>query len=356
MKYIITFAFCLIALFDASAQEYEWVKLKTEPYRGKQDDIYFINEQRGWYINGYGKIYSTSDGGQNWQMQFEKKGTFFRCIAFIDSLTGFVGTVGTEYFPNVTDTIPLYKTTDGGKTWQPVAYIGNYVKGLCAMEIVKEQFINHGAIGYKHHIYAVGRVGSPANFLVSHDNGDTFAAMDMSKYCAALYDIKMMDKNNGFACASTTPEIEQSNACILKTNDGGKTWSKVYQSTRPFENSWKMFFPTPKVGYATIQSYNPDTTATTQRFIKTTDGGATWKEYLLAEDNKARSFGVGFLDENIGYIGTMNTGYETRNGGQTWTKINLGIACNKIRILKKPDGALYGYAIGVNVLKLERKK
>ena len=330
---------CFFASLSIYAQEYGWTKLKTEPYRGKQDDIYFINEHHGWYINGYGKIYTTTDGGKTWQIQLEQKGTFFRCIAFIDSLTGFAGTVGTDYFPSVSDTIPLYKTTNGGKTWEPAHYTGNYVKGLCAIDIVKEQYINHGTIGYKHHIYAVGRVGSPANLLVSHDNGETFTAIDMSKYCSALYDIKMLDKNIGFACASTTQAIEQSNACILKTSDAGKTWTKVYQSKLPFETSWKLSFPTPKIGYATIQSYNPDSTVTRQHFIKTTDGGATWNEYVLCEDYKARSFGVGFLDENVGYIGTMNTGYETRDGGRTWTTINLGMACNKIRILKKSDGS-----------------
>jgi hypothetical protein len=108
-----------------------WYKLNTNRYAGKQDDITFINEKEGWYVNGFGSIYHTKDGGESWEKLLEKKGTFFRCIAFIDSLTGFAGTVGTDYFPNVTDTIPLYGTIDGGKTWNPVSYAGPYVKGLC---------------------------------------------------------------------------------------------------------------------------------------------------------------------------------------------------------------------------------
>ena len=28
----------------------------------------------------------------------------------------------------------------------------------------------------------------------------------------------------------------------------------------------------------------------------------------------------------------MNTGYETKDGGKTWTKVNLGMACNKISL------------------------
>jgi photosystem II stability/assembly factor-like uncharacterized protein len=350
-KYI-SFIVILLLCKTVLSQDYQWVKLKTEPYKGKQDDIYFVNEKTGWYINGAGKIFKTNDGGENWNLQLEQPGTFFRCIAFIDSLHGFAGTVGTDYFPNVTDTIPLYKTIDGGKKWEPVHYLGKYVKGLCALDIVKEEFINHGEIGYKYHIYGVGRVGSPANLIVSHDNGKTFTSADMNQYCSALYDIKMFNKKEGFVCASTTEDIESSHALILHTIDEGKTWQKVYESNRPFEVSWKIFFPSKMVGYATIQSYNPDTTIVTQHFIKTIDGGKEWKEYVFCEDYKSRSFGIGFIDENIGFIGTSTSGFKTTNGGLNWNKTDLGKACNKIRIVKDPAGKIYGYAIGVNVYKL----
>jgi len=330
-----------------------WKKLNTERYPGKQDDITFINEKEGWYVNGYGSIYHTKNGGETWAKQLEKKGTFFRCIAFVDSLRGFAGTVGTDYFPNVTDTIPLYGTTDGGKTWNPVSYAGPYVKGLCAMDIVKEQFINHGKTDYKIHIYAVGRVGSPANMMVSHDGGLTWTSNSMDKDCKMLFDIKMLDKNNGFACAASDEDLEKSNAVILKTNDGGKSWKKVYQSERPFECTWKVSFPTKEVGYVTIQSYNPDSNVKQQRIAKTTDGGNTWNEINLIEDAGAREFGIGFIDENHGFVGTMNSGYETKDGGLTWTTVNLGMACNKIRIYKDANGKVYGYSIGVDVFKGE---
>jgi photosystem II stability/assembly factor-like uncharacterized protein/dienelactone hydrolase len=337
---------------ETKLPEKGWRKLNTERYPGKQDDIAFINENEGWYVNGYGNIYHTNDGGENWEKQLEKKGTFFRCIAFVDSLNGFAGTVGTDYFPNVTDTIPLYRTTDGGKTWNPVSYEGPYVKGLCAIDIVKEQFINHGKTDYKVHIYAVGRVGSPANMMVSHDGGLTWKSNSMDKDCKMLFDIKMFDKQTGFACAATDEAIEKSNALILKTNDGGKTWKKVYQSKRPFETTWKVSFPTEKVGYVTIQSYNPDPSAIQQRVAKTTDGGETWQEINLVEDASAREFGIGFIDENHGFVGTMNSGYETKDGGKTWSTIDLGRACNKIRIYRDANGKVYGYAIGVDVFKL----
>ncbi|WP_194778467.1 WD40/YVTN/BNR-like repeat-containing protein [Pararhodonellum marinum] len=346
---ILTLMLFFSAVLILQAQEFKWKKLQTEAYPGKQDDIAFINPLQGWYVNGAGNIYHTEDGGVSWVKQWEKKGTFFRTIAFVDENIGFAGTVGTDYFPNVSDTIPLYGTQDGGKSWHPVAYSGPYVKGLCAIDIVREQYINHGKTDYKVHLFAVGRVGSPANLLVSHDGGATWTSQSLQESGKMLFDIKMFDKNTGIACSASDEDISKSNALILKTIDGGKTWSKVYQSDRPLEITWKASFPTEQIGYVTIQSYDPNNTQ--QRIAKTTDGGNTWKEMDLWEDAGAREFGIGFIDELHGYVGTVNSGFETRDGGMTWEKIDLGMACNKIQIYKE-EQKTYGYAIGVDVFKL----
>ena len=305
IKFIIATTFAIVSIITVYAQDITWKKLETEDYKGKQDDITFIDENTGWYVNGFGNIFHTEDGGATWQNQLKKEGTFFRTIAFIDKNVCFAGTVGTDYFPNVKDSIPLYGTKDGGKTWNPVKYKGPYVKGLCAIDVVKEQVINSGNIDYKYHLFAVGRVGSPANFMVSHDSGETWTSNSMDKDCKMLFDIKMFNKIEGFACAASSDDMATSNAVILKTKDGGKTWKKVYQSKRPFECTWKASFPTKKVGYVTIQSYNPDEKVNQQHVAKTIDSGKTWKELDLVADAKSREFGVGFIDENHGFVGTI---------------------------------------------------
>ena len=142
---------------------FTWTKLQTEPYRGKQDDIFFVTPQLGFYVNGSGRIYKTNDGGTTWVKKLDRPGTYFRCIAFVDDRRGFAGNIGTDYFPGVTDTTPLYETRDGGETWTAVTTIvGSPVKGLCAIDIVKEPFINAGKLDHRIHIHAAGRVGGPS--------------------------------------------------------------------------------------------------------------------------------------------------------------------------------------------------
>lgn len=339
----------------APSGRYPWVKLRTEPFRGKQDDIFFITPEIGWYVNGSGKIYKTTDGGATWVEKLNQPGTYFRAIGFIDEQRGFAGNIGTDYYPKVTDTIPLYETSDGGETWKPVTRIkGPAVKGICAIEIVSKPFINAGKLGYKSTVYAAGRVGGPAFLLKSTDGGDSWESLDLSGSCGMILDIKFFDEKTGIISAGSDASVEKSNALILMTTDGGKKWTKRYQSNRPYELTWKSSFPTRQVGYVTVQSYNPDKTVTRRVVAKTTDGGKTWTEIPLADDFNLREFGIGFIDKNLGWVGGSTTGYETTDGGKTWKPVEMGKAVNKIRLLKTAGGFV-GYAIGVDVYKLEHR-
>ena len=330
-----------------------WRKLTTEPYRGKQDDIYFVNENVGWYVNGAGKIFHTQDGGGTWQLQLDQPGTFFRCVAFMNDQHGFAGNIGPGYFPGVTDDVPLYETVDGGKTWKAVTSIeGEPIAGLCALQVLKEEFVNAGNLETRTRIIGVGRVGGPTAMIVSDDAGATWQQIAIQDHAAMAFDVHFFNRNDGFIAASTSSDVTESNALILSTSDGGKTWTKAWQSRRPYELTWKIAFPTRNVGYVTIQSYNPDPTVTNRFVAKTIDGGRTWSEIPLVSDAKVREFGIAFLDENIGWIGAMPNGFQTTDGGATWQAIEMGNAVNKIRLLKTDTGHV-GYAIGVEVHRID---
>ena len=65
-----------------------------------------------------------------------------------------------------------------------------------------------------------------------------------------------------------------------------------------------------------------------------------------------QQFGIGFVDEKFGWVGTRNTGFETRDGGKTWRKIEFGKAVNKIRVLRS-GSAVCAFAIGTNVARID---
>jgi photosystem II stability/assembly factor-like uncharacterized protein len=343
-------------LATAGAPNTGWRKLSTVDFRGKQDDIAFASATRGWYCNGEGNIYRTDDAGATWARQLSQPGTYFRCLAFVNEQHGYAGNVGTDYYPGVTDTTPLYETRDGGTTWKPVTGLtGPVVKGLCAIDVLHSRFINAGVLDQRVVIHAAGRVGGPAFLMRSLDGGASWRTLDLNAQAGPILDVKFFDEANGLLLCGSDASTERSNALILRTQDGGVTWTKAYQSNRPFEITWKASFPTRQVGFVTVQNYNPDKTVSQRVVVKTTDGGRTWQEIPLVDDHAVRQFGVGFVNPLEGWVGTTSGGFETRDGGLTWQKVAMGRYTNKIRIVPVPGapGGYNAYAIGIDVWKYE---
>ena len=329
-----------IVLVDAS-----WQTVPTDPYKGKRDDIHFASESVGYYGTGAGELFRSGDGGLSWTRIWHQPGTFVRAIGFLDEQNGFLGNVG-DYYPGVSDTNPLYRTRDGGRTWTPVDIGGQPVPGICAIDVLKTRGIYQGDLRDIDVIHAAGRVGGPARLLRSTDGGETWSYIDLSQRAGMILDVKFTDANTGFVFAGSNSDIKQSEALILKTNDGGRTWRAVYRSGRKLENSWKGSFPDPRTGYATVQTYDPERQQ--QVILKTIDGGETWAELALVSDPKARQFGIGFATPQIGWVGTAIGGFETRDGGASWATAPIAKAANKFR-MRAADGTPKITAIGTEV-------
>jgi photosystem II stability/assembly factor-like uncharacterized protein len=348
----LAFAGATLMALPTFATEPNWQKLPTEPFKGKQDDISFVDPDHGWYGNGQGKLYRTTNGGAAWEKIWDQPGTFIRAVGFVDQKNGFLGNVGTDYYPGVTDKNPLYRTRDGGVTWDAVTAPGiEKVAGICGIDILPVRRIFQGEMVTTHIITAAGRVGGPAMMLRSDDSGETWRVIDLRAHAGMILDVKFVDAKTGFVCASGVSAEGDGDALILMTRDAGATWGPVWRSKRKQENCWKMCWPSKRVGYATVQSY--DETAGTRRVvIKTVDGGKSWRELPLVDEAGVREFGIGFVDEKRGWVGTVKIGYETRDGGKSWSPVTMGKAVNKIRVTRGPGFARV-FAIGVEVHRLD---
>ncbi len=83
----------------------------THPLSGLTDDIYalyFVDQYNGW-MAGSGFIKYTGDGGLNWQTQLST-GALIESLYFIDNMNGWAaGATG-----------KIFRTTDGGENWEDV--------------------------------------------------------------------------------------------------------------------------------------------------------------------------------------------------------------------------------------------
>lgn len=325
----------------------EWRTFTTEAYRGKRDSVSFVDETHGWYGTGAGDLFRTVDGGESWQKVASRPGTFVRAVGFIDRQNGFIGNVGTDYYPGVTDETPLYRTRDGGVTWEAVDTGTATIKGVCAIDILSTKRIYQGELRPRTVIHAAGRVGGPTGILRSVDGGDTWSVIDMAPHAGMILDVKFFDENTGLVFASTSATPNAAQGLVLRTEDGGKTWREVYRSGRPFELIWKASFPdNGAVGYATVQSYDPE--RATQLVIRTDDQGRSWREIEIAQDKTARQFGIGFASADVGFVGTAAGGFATRDGGKTWERAPIARAANKFQTVRTAKG-LRMFAIGTEV-------
>src|SRR5262249_9091122 len=150
-------------------------------------------------------------------------------------------------------------------------------------------------------VRAGGRVGGPAGILESFDEGRTFHARDMTGVTGMILDIHFVDANTGFIAGASEQSEDKAHARILKTDDGGKSWRAVFNSDRAGDNNWKLAFPTPQVGYATIISYQAPADKARGYVVKTEDGGEHWHRLTVTTDRDWIPYGINFLDNDIGW-------------------------------------------------------
>jgi photosystem II stability/assembly factor-like uncharacterized protein len=127
-------------------------------------------------------------------------------------------------------------------------------------------------------------------------------------YSFILYDVSFPPGQSSTGYAVGSSSTYNGNGIILKTNDGGQSWSQISVGTIPGLEA--VAFTSTDVGYAGgWQNY----------FIKTTDGGATWNQINV---NAGIWYfkEVEFWDANLGMTSTSDPQiYVTSDAGATWT-------------------------------------
>lgn len=279
------------------------------------DDVYFIDDNLGWALNGYyAGAYKTTDGGLSWELKFHENEIpgdyYFRNIEFLDANIGFIGALGADFF----------KTVDGGETWSIVSNIPTATQAICGI---------HALTGTTT-VYACGAYFTPAYIIKSIDSGANWQYIDMSSYATALVEVKFVNENLGYAAGS-----DANGAIVLKTTNGGTTWTSIFNSTIAGEYIWKLQFIENDTDVIFGSLYS--TGINEGKLIKSFDAGVTWTS-LTAPETGVQA--LGFVSQTKGWMGGHNTGFfETVDGGQNWTDLNLGGNLNRIFVL--PNNLAY---------------
>ena len=252
-------------------------------------------------------FFKTTDGGLNWDLQLELEGVYIRNIEFLNENIGFLGTLDGGFF----------KTTDGGAHWivQQNIVPGDSFNVICGLD----------AVG-THTIYGCGTYYGPAYVIKSVDSGTTWQYIDMSAYAESLVEVLFVDETTGFASGGSA-----AGGVILKTTDGGTSWTPIYHTGINGEWIWKMqrLFSNPNVMFGSVESFAP----LTGKLIKSVDGGQNWVSKPVPDTDIQ---GVGFITENHGWMGGHHTGFlETFDAGTTWTTTGFGGNLNRVQVFNE---------------------
>jgi len=167
-----------------------WTRLNVSGnQQGGYSNIYFTDALHGCAV-GRGVIWTTIDGGQNWQ---EKGGLSAFDVQFISATEGYLcGVSG------------LYKTIDGGFNWTKVPSITNDLS-LSALF-----FLNNN----------LGWVALTNQVRKTEDGSNSFGlAVNATISSNAIYAMQFIDNNHGWASSF--------NGSIVRTVNGGSSWEEI---------------------------------------------------------------------------------------------------------------------------------
>ena len=319
--------FIFFLSFESVAQT--WQTLNANTFGWRFEDMQFLDPDIGWVVDGGGQILKTTNGGTNWTQQYYNSSHYFRSVEFYNENVGFAGTLA-----NGNPTATLLKTVNGGATWTDISSnLPVNVAGICGMHMVDENTI-----------YITGLFYADAYIMKSVDQGITWTYTDMGSLCNALVDVYFKDENIGYA-AGQSAQGTGLRGIIVRTIDGGQTWSTVALGEDSNERIWKIQELNENVMYGSVEAFTD-----TPEYYKSTDGGQTWQLYSVTSSGVSGTIqGIGFLNEDIGWLGGYDTFfYETTNQGGNWElKPSIGTSFNRFQRIN--DTLMY--TSGTNVYK-----
>ncbi len=334
LRQVLWVAILMLAHGLAEAQPGTWTLLPNSPLPAqnlRHEDMSFPSPDRGYVVNFNGELHRTLDGGETWEKlhtakTFTEQPVRFRSVGFATEDKGWIGALTEGYV--------LWQTDDGGVTLRNLTarLPSGGDLGICGLWVVDENVV-----------YGVGRYYGPARLYMTKDGGLTWTVKNMDQYAGRLIDVFFFDEMNGFAVGGSSEVGGLSHAVVLRTRDGGATWEVKHVSENTGEWGWKISFPSPDVGYVSVERY-PVGVA---RVLKTGDGGETWSESVIPGSRPLQ--GIGFITKWQGWASGRGTTSRTLDGGVTWQvdETDLDPVINRFRML----GDTLGYALGSRVYK-----
>ncbi len=297
----------------------QWIQQNS----GTVNDLAFMSAPSNnvAYINSYGSLLKTTNGGTNWNVIPGVSFSSGAPILFTAVDTGYMTGVG-----------GILKTVDGGANW-----IDNFSYNIGNTNSSCFSFLNSNT-GFA---VCLNLAGDSLLIFKTINAGNSWSFCGNYHFNASATSLYFTSPSIGYMVLEGFG--------VFKTTDGGASWlPNLITTDAMFVHS--VFFPSPAIGYAV----GADST------YKTTDGGNTWNQ--MTNINTLGNISVYFSDDNHGYcVGgdgfSQGAIIKTIDGGTNWTleatpiqtlysvsfpNSNVGYACGT-------NGAIYKLDLGIGI-------
>lgn len=230
------------------------------------------NTMRGNVAEGLGGVWRSADAGRTWKNIGLNDGRhIIRLIVHPrDPNTVWAAVMGHLFGPN--EERGVYKTTDGGKTWKRTLYINNQTGASdLVMEPGNPDVFYAGMWRVIRTPHSMESGGEGSGLYKSTDGGETWEPLINKKGMPkGLWGIV------GVAVAPSNPEkvyaiIENANGGLFKSEDAGETWTLTSNDNNIRQRAWyytKVYVDPKNENLVYCPNVN---------FMKSTDGGRTFQ-------------------------------------------------------------------------------
>ena len=260
-------------------------------------------------------VYKSNDAGRTWTHLGLRDAQQIANIAVDPSNPNrlFVAALGHPYGPNPERGI--YRSTDGGRTFQPVLQRDENVGG-------NDVDIDPSNPSVVYANLWESRQGPWENAAWSGTGGGLFKSIDGGTTWKALTQGLPQGVNQvNLAIAPSNPNrlyatVATQGVGIYRSDDAGETWTQITTDTRPAGRIGGGDLPVP-----IVNPRNPDMVimASTVSW-KSTDGGRTWAAFKGAPGGEDYQAGwINPNDPNIILLAADQGGVVSLNGGESWS-------------------------------------
>jgi len=259
-------------------------------------ELNFADQNNGWLTGNSGILYRTTDGGMTWEYVTNGIGKVIEHIEMFSNSFGMA--LGTNGY--------LLRTTNGGARWtaqklEETGQIFNRDENLVAVDIVDSDF-------------AVA-AGPGGTVFRTYDSGLTWESIGYPDLPTdyAIEDVAFVDHNLGFIVGTDNTFFATTGAYM--TVNGGNTWTPV-QDFNVLGN------------VEAVDSQHIWIMHGGGRLHATTNGGQTWSDTNLPDNYFGGSSAIEdieFIDQNTGWVcGWWDYVARTTDGGDTWQTFTFG--------------------------------